>query len=147
MIHRTSRCESVCHSGMCRAPSSQLNAATTFSINALVLDGQLPPTRRCIWMDPGCSEARCLSPSCPASMIHVHRKISVPPHVGYYCIRTPTEHPEDIRHSSRVSSQCTSNIVAHDEFLSFCGEAIAREQVSGNTSPRPSCYKRICLLW
>ena len=81
-----------------------------------------------------------------ASVVHAHRQNIVAPHVCLCCTRRSTEHLEHIRHSSRVSKWCTSNIVAHVEFLSFCGETIAREWVSGNTSPRPLRYKRFLPL-
>ena len=39
-----------------------------------------------------------------SSSLHVHRQNSVAPHVCFYCMRTSTEHPEHIRHHSRVLS-------------------------------------------
>ena len=53
-----------------------------------------------------------------ASSVHVHRRNNGATHVGVFWTRTSTKHSEHIRHSSRVSSWCTSNIVAHVEFLS-----------------------------
>ena len=63
---------------------------------------------------------RVMVPHMSASTVHEHRQNSVAPHVCVYCTRTWTEHPEHIRHFSRVSS-CGSCSV----FVS-CGEAIAR---------------------
>ena len=79
-----------------------------------------------------------------ASMVHVHRQNSVAPHVCFCCTRTSTSHLEHIRHSSRVSSKCTSNIVAHVEFLSFVATQLP-ENVSRVTLRHDLLrYKRIC---
>ena len=46
-----------------------------------------------------------------------------------------------------VSRDCVlRTLVAHDEFFP-CGEANARDWVSGNTLPRPLYNKCICHLW
>ena len=65
---------------------------------------------------------------------------------------TSTEDPHQLSTLStsvtlHVSRDCVlTTFVAHDEFCP-CGEANAREWVSGNTSPQPLYNKRICHLW
>ena len=66
-----------------------------------------------------------------ASMVQVHRQKILS--------------TSDTPHVARVYALSTLWLML--SVLSFRGEAIAREQVSGNTSPRPLCNKRICPLW
>ena len=67
-------------------------------------------------------------------------------------VSTSTEDPHQPRTLStfvtlHVSRDCVlTTFVAHDEFFP-CGEANARDWVSGNTSPQPLYNKRICHQW